>query len=143
MARRRTAAPEAKRGICLRPWIVAMVAALFLVAALVAGNSTRDAVHLWGRYTVPFCAIDCDPPPGQDRVSFLTEVQYLAAMPDQVSILDEDLPARLAEAFARHPRVQKVEEIVLLPKRRVHVRLRFRNRETAGTRASPIPDEPR
>jgi hypothetical protein len=41
-------------------------------------------------------------------------------------VLDDDLPARLAEAFAHHPWVERVEEVTVLPSRRVEARLIYR-----------------
>jgi hypothetical protein len=110
----------------MRIWIITVSAGLSLLGTLVAGIMTRQAVHDWDRYTVAFAEIDCTPPPGQERRDFLAEVQYLAGMPDRSSVLDEDLAPRIAEAFARHPCVEEVERVSLLPGRKVSVRLQFR-----------------
>jgi hypothetical protein len=126
MARRSIGTPEPKGTTAVRAWAVTLVVGLSLFAVFAAGHSTRAAVRNWDRYLVAFADLDCQPPPGQERLGFLAEVQYLAAMPNRLSVLDEDLAPRLADAFALHPRVEKVEEIVVLPKREVHVRLRFR-----------------
>ena len=126
MSGRRAETPEAKERTSLRAWLVPLLAGLSLLAVFVAGPFTRDAVRNWDRYTVAFSEIDCEPPPGQERPDFLAEVQYLAGMPDRLSVLDEDLAAQLADAFGRHPRVENVAAVVVLPKRKVYVRLRFR-----------------
>src|SRR5262249_24765733 len=68
----------------------------------------------------------CLPPPGQELADFLTEVQYLAGFPEQVPLFGDDLAARLAVAFARHPLVVKVEQVIITPKRGVQVRLAYR-----------------
>ena len=138
MARRRTVTPEPKEGTSVRAWVVTLVAGFSLFAVLVAGSFTRDAVRTWERYTVAFSDIDCEAPSGQERLGFLAEVQYLSGMPSRLSVLDEDLGRNIADAFARHPRVEKVEEVVVLPKRELHVRLRFR--PAAGSAAVP-PDK--
>ena len=44
-------------------------------------------------------------------------------MPDTLHLVDEDLPRRLAEAFARHPWVARVEKVVIGPGRQAEVRL--------------------
>jgi hypothetical protein len=99
--------------------------ALVLGAVVLIGELTRAALRDSDRYTLAFTAIDCPPPPAQDRATFLSEVQYLAEMPDQLRLLDDDLARRLAEAFARHPWVERVERVALGPQK-VHVRLAFR-----------------
>jgi hypothetical protein len=118
----------------MRIWIVAAGAGLSLLGILVAGKLTGDTVRDWDRYRIAFADIACTPPPGQERGDFLAEVQYLAGMPDRLSLLEENLAGRLADAFARHPRVEEVEQVTLLPPRRVNVRLRFRD----GPRQSAV-----
>ena len=140
MGRRRAATPEQNEGTSIRAWVVTAVAGLSLFAVLVAGSYTRDAVRNWDRYTMAFSDIDCEAPSGEERLGFLAEVQYLSGMPSRLSVLDEDLGRHIADAFARHPRVEKVEEVVVLPKRELHVRLRFR--PPTGSAAIP-PDKGR
>jgi hypothetical protein len=110
----------------LRIWVVTVGAGLLLLGVVVAGKLTRDAVCNWDRYNIAFAAIDCTSPPGQDRLDFLAEVQYLAGMPNRLSVLDAGLASRIADAFARHPFVEKVEKVSILPTRQVKVRLHFR-----------------
>jgi hypothetical protein len=88
----------------------------------VAGRRLRETERL----TVAFADIECTPPPGQTRADFLEQVQYWAAMPDKLSFRDEDLAERLAGAFARHPRVEKVRQVKMLAPRRILVQLVFR-----------------
>ena len=123
-----------------RVWLVLLCFGLALLAIFAVSQFTYNAVRTWDRYTVAFADIDCVPPPGQARGSFLAEVQYISGMPNQLSILDENLAARLAEAFAQHPRVDKVEKVVLLSTRQVQVRLRFRMPAAADHRSLP-PEE--
>ncbi|OAI50474.1 hypothetical protein AYO44_05605 [Planctomycetaceae bacterium SCGC AG-212-F19] len=78
------------------------------------------------RYLRPFASITCQPPPGEDRSTFLEEVQYLGQAPDHFNLLETELPSRLATAFARHPWVERVERIEITPAQQVAVRLRFR-----------------
>ncbi len=66
------------------------------------------------------------PPPGQTRVEFLEEVQYLSRLPDRIHLLDDDLSELLTAAFARHPWVERVDVITIEPPRKVRVRLTMR-----------------
>jgi hypothetical protein len=110
----------------IRIWIITASAGLSVLAVLSIGVVAREAVHDRDRFTVSFAEINCTPPPGQERHDFLAEVQYLAGMPDRSSILEEGLASRIADAFARHPCVEEVDRVALLPDRPVSVRLRFR-----------------
>jgi hypothetical protein len=100
--------------------------AIFLLALLWMGQAMRERLAHLDRYTIAFSEIDCEPPPDQDRQDFLAEVQYLGALPDRLPLLDETLPSRLADAFARHSAVEKVLEVKVLPSRQVQVRLAYR-----------------
>jgi hypothetical protein len=101
-------------------------AALLVLALIGLSKAAREQLRQHERYTVAFADIDCDAPPGMERAAFLAEVQYLGQFPDRLPSLDEDGPARLAAAFARHPWVEKVEGVRVLPPDRVRVRLTFR-----------------
>jgi hypothetical protein len=103
-----------------------LVAALLLAGLIALGRSARDALRSQDRYAVAFADIDCEPPPGEGRAAFLGEVQYLAGLPERLQVLDDDLPGRLAEAFAWHPWVEKVERVEVVPPGRVRVRLTYR-----------------
>jgi hypothetical protein len=101
--------------------------AVFLLVILWVGQWTRERVAGLERYTVAFADIDCPPPPNQSLPDFLAEVQYLGSLPDRLHILDENLPAQLADAFARHPEVEKVQSVTFVPPGKVRVQLIFRN----------------
>jgi hypothetical protein len=76
---------------------------------------------------VAFADIACEPPPESiDLKTFLAEVQYISGYPDRLALLEENLASRLAAAFARHPCVERVERLEVLPERRVLVRLVYR-----------------
>jgi hypothetical protein len=127
MARKRAETSEPKEQRSVPVWAVTLGIGFSLLAVLAAGKLTRDAVSNWDRYTFAFADIDCTPPPAQARQSFLAEVQYLAGIPDRFSILDEDTATHIAEAFAHHPWVEKVEGIIVEPAtRQVQARLCFR-----------------
>src|SRR5205085_1645284 len=65
-------------------------------------------------------------PRTEEPGAFLGEVQYLGGLPERLALLDDDLPGRLAEAFARHPWVEKVERVEVVPPGRVRARLTYR-----------------
>jgi hypothetical protein len=102
-----------------------------LVAALLGGlvflgKWSLEQIRGQERYAVPFADIDCTPPQGMERGEFLGEVQYYARLPDRIDLLDNELSEKLAAAFARHPWVEKVDGILLVPPRHVEVRLVLR-----------------
>jgi hypothetical protein len=101
-------------------------AVLLLLGVVVAGRATREWLRQQDRAAIAFAAIDCEPPPRMPRAEFLDEVQYLASFPDQIRLLDDDLAERLADAFARHPWVEKVERVEIVPLQQVRVRLTYR-----------------
>src|SRR5262249_56500914 len=92
----------------------------------IRGNRGWESLQQDERCLIPFAAIECVPPPGLERTDFLNDVQYLAGLPERLSLLDEEIMSRLQVAFGRHPWVSGVEEVKLTPPRRVQVRLRFR-----------------
>jgi hypothetical protein len=98
----------------------------FILILVEVGKWTRERVSHLDRYTISFPDIECRRPPAQDQGQFLSEVQYLGDLPDQLHLLDADLAERLADAFARHPWVEKVEEVKIVPPKQIHVRLVFR-----------------
>jgi hypothetical protein len=107
--------------------ILGLAAAALAVGGVVAvGNIARDALGPHDRYLLPFDGIECPTPPGQDRAVFLGEVQYTGRFADRVNVLDPTLPDQLRAAFARHPRVESVGRITVVPPRRVTVELAFR-----------------
>jgi hypothetical protein len=114
-----------------RTWLWQVLAPLIGVGVVLGGiiavgHWTREWLRQEPRSQVSFTAIECAAPPGQTREAFLSEVQYLASLPEQLSLLDLDATARLSEAFARHPWVKTVEGVEVSPAGRVQVRLLFR-----------------
>jgi hypothetical protein len=114
----------------LSPWLQALALlcglGLFAFAVIAVGHYTRTRLQGSDRYMVAFAEIDCTAPANQDRAEFLGEVQQRAGLPAQLHILDDNLASRLADAFAGHPCVEKVEQVAILPGRRIQVRLAFR-----------------
>lgn len=114
-----------------RRWLLPMLApvlaaGLLLAGLIVLGRAALDRVRHDDRYTAAFADIDCEPPGGMTRADFLGEVQYLSEQPGRLRLLDEGLASRLADAFARHPWVERVERVELAPPRLVRVQLRYR-----------------
>src|SRR5438128_885672 len=110
----------------LQTLALVLLAGGFVAGLIVLAHWAREDLRDRERYTVPFADIQCLPPPGMSRADFLDEVQYLASLPRQLPLLDEDLPARLRGAFARHPWVEKVADVVVKAPREVEVRLQYR-----------------
>ena len=121
--------PHAVSSRFVRPLRVAL--ALLLAVGVVAGigwAGRRAGLGLIGRdrYAVRVADLDCPAPPGTDRATFLIEVRYLGNLPEQVSAVDPDLPARLRAAFGQHPWVEAVDAVAVGPGLAVTVRPRFR-----------------
>jgi hypothetical protein len=103
-----------------------LAVAVFLFGLLALDKWARGHLRQDERYTLTFAAIECSPPPGQQKSNFLAEVQYLAGLPETLSLLDDDLPLRLTEGFRRHPWVEAVEELKFGRPPRIEARLRYR-----------------
>jgi hypothetical protein len=110
----------------LKTLFLAFGLGLFLFGLVWLGKWTLGQIRGQDRYTFAFKDIECTPPPGLERNEFLDEVQYVAGLPDRLRLLEKDLSQQLAEAFARHPWVEKVEQVTVEPSRLVRVRLQYR-----------------
>jgi hypothetical protein len=99
---------------------------LLALLLLLGGRFLLDQIRGQDRYRVDFMEIECAAPAGGSRAEFLSEVRYLSEFPERVPLLEDGLTARLARAFARHPWVEKVEEVKIEPPRRILVQLQFR-----------------
>ena len=112
-------------------WLMRSTALVLLVAGFLAcliwlGGWALTQIRDQPRYQVALSDIDCDVPEGMEKQAFLGEVQYLSQLQPDLNVLDDDLRDRLTHAFARHPWVEKVDEVEITPPRTVTVRLRFR-----------------
>jgi hypothetical protein len=124
-------------GKWLLTWLTPLLCVgLVLLGLIVLGKLAHDHLRGLDRYAIRFTDIDCAPPPGASREDFLGEVQYVSSMPDRLHVLDADLPARLSDAFARHPWVEQVERVEIVPPRNVRVRLVYRT----PVLAVPVPE---
>jgi hypothetical protein len=106
---------------------------LVLLGLVFCGKAARESLRPQERYNVRFLDIDCPAPPNLERIDFLSEVQYEASLPSKLYLLDDDLPARLTAAFARHAWVEEVEQVRLIPPSQIKVRLQFRRPVLAVT----------
>lgn len=126
--------------------LLALAAAGAVVAAVLwFGSRAGERVADDPRYAVRFADIQCDPPPGTTRETFLSEVRYLGNGPEAVQAVDPGLADQIAPLFRRHPWVEDVEGVEVSADRAVRVRLRFRTpvllvRVTNGEPATRVVD---
>jgi len=90
------------------------------------GEEARRGIGSRDRYATRFADIECDSPPGLERVAFLSEVRYVATFPESFQSLDPELHAKLKAAFSAHPWVASVEDVSVNAERVVRVKLLFR-----------------
>jgi hypothetical protein len=108
--------------VTARRVLVALAGAALAVGGVLAlGGYLRDTVPARGRHHIAVTDIDCDPPAGKTRTEFLGEVHYYGRLPEQLDAADPALPDRLREAFAKHPKVRRVEKVTVAPPDKVRV----------------------
>lgn len=79
-------------------------------------------------YRLTFSQIQIQPPPDRPvPLNLLEQVRQLADLPDEFSILDENLTTEVARAFRRHPWVAKVARVRKKFPSAVTVELEYRN----------------
>lgn len=119
----------------LREWVqgwawrvlgLVAVLGLGLWGLIAIGSWTRDQLRQQEAYLFPFAEVECPAPPGLERTDFLAEVRYLAEIPVKVPLLEKNLSRRLAQAFALHPWVEKVEGVKIDPPRKIQADLVYR-----------------
>jgi hypothetical protein len=99
---------------------------VLLAGLLLVGAWVRRQLAQQPDQTLSWSDLDCAPPPGLSRRDFLEEVQYLGSLPAQLPLWQKDLAEQLAQAFARHPWVARVEKVEVLPGGPVRVHLVYR-----------------
>jgi len=116
-----------------RPWLFKSVlllslVALFLGGVIWAGRWGLEQLRGRERYQIAFADIECATPAGMEKKKFLEEVQYYAApaLSGQINLLDESLRERLREGFAKHPWVEKVDDVEISPPKQIVVKLTHR-----------------
>jgi hypothetical protein len=110
---------------------VAVLFTLALVVGLVwglsrLGDEARRGIGTRNRYSVRFADIECEPPPGFDRPTFLSEVRYVSKFPELFQSLDPELTSKLNVAFSAHPWVASFNDVLVEPNGTVRVKLRYR-----------------
>jgi hypothetical protein len=103
----------------MRKWVVQAVTPILcglalLLGIIALGRGARAALHDRAGYTIAFHDIDCDPPQGISRGEFLGEVRQLSRQRETLHLLDEDVTARLTQAFAVHPWVESVRRVQIV-----------------------------
>jgi hypothetical protein len=96
-----------------RTLVAVLLAGGVVVGLVQLGRYARDRLEQQRHYTVAIADLRCETPPGMGRAAFLSEVQYLGGLPDQVNLLEPRLAARLTAAFALHPWVERVDGVNL------------------------------
>jgi hypothetical protein len=119
-------APHRLRGLILVGVALVLGGAVLFVALGVVGNVTRARVRDQDRYRFEFAAIECVPEPPRPPATFLSEVQFLGEISDELNLLDDSLAARLADAFRKHPWVETAERVEITPDHHIQVCLRYR-----------------
>ena len=106
------------------------VAAALIVGVVYAivrlGESAGRQVAPRDRYTVAFTDLAVEPPPGLDRLTFLSEAQHLGSAPATLQAVDPNLGATLTAVFSKHPWVAEVVGVSVSPDAAVTVNLKYR-----------------
>jgi hypothetical protein len=102
-----------------------LVSGTILIFNLLGFEAIRH-IGTSGRYRTRFADIQCDPPRGLDRSTFLTEVRYLSGFPEVFHALDETERQQLVAAFAKHPWVESVDGVEVEPGNVVRLKLTYR-----------------
>jgi hypothetical protein len=115
----------------MRKWVAqavvsALAGGLLLAGLLYVGRQAGERLREARRHLAAFAAIECEPQGPLARADFLAEVQYLAGVPDQLDLLDPELPSRLARVFTSHPWVEEVRRVEVAPPGLVRVHLAYR-----------------
>ena len=122
--RQRTAGPLLS--VSLKAAIAASIIVGVVYAVVRLGESAGRQVAPRDRYTVNFTDLAVEPPPGLDRVTFLSEARHLGDGPTTLQAVDEGLPATLAAVFTKHPWVAEFVGVTVSPDAAVTVTLKYR-----------------
>ncbi len=100
---------------------------VLLVGSIVAlSRWGRDYLAGRERYLVAIAEIECDPPEVMDRAKFLDQIHYYSGLPTKLNVLSDDLLDQLHEGFAKHPWVERVEDVEITPPKHIRVKLSYR-----------------
>ncbi len=104
-----------------RVLITAAAAALVVGGIVYLGSYFRDPPRADPSHELSIIQVECEPPAGQTREAFLMEVHYYGQLPEKLDARDASLPEKLKAAFAKHPKVERVEKVTIVPPNRVRV----------------------
>lgn len=95
-------------------WLVLPAVALLLTAALLwfAWRQVRDDVLGGPQYQVTYDNIHLSPPPAWVRSDIKEQALRDASLDEPLSLLDPELPGRVARALELHPWVAKVDRVL-------------------------------
>ena len=79
------------RGVSGSIAITVAAAALLIGTIVELGSSAQESIASDKRYFVSISEIECNPPPGQDRIAFLDQVHYYGQLPESLHVLNPDL----------------------------------------------------
>lgn len=113
-------------GIVLKALLALGLVALMIGGLGYLGRKAGEAVSHLERYAVPVSSIQLTPPPGQERLDFLTEVRFQSHLPDRVQAVAPDLKDTLTAAFRKHPWVEDVLSVSVDPDRTIRMELVYR-----------------
>jgi hypothetical protein len=113
-------------GHFLKLLLVCGLAIAFVAGLGWLGQNAANRIADKTRYAVPVTSIRFDRPPHTSTPIFLTEVRYLAGLPETVQSIDPVLPTRLSAAFCRHPWVESVTNTTIAPDGGIQVNLKYR-----------------
>ena len=106
--------------------LVLLLAVGFVAGLIWLGRWGLEQLRGQDRYLVDVGEIEVEPPAGLERAEFLGQVQYESRLSAKLDLLDEELPLKLRDAFAKHPWVEKVDAVRPEPPRRIAVKLTYR-----------------
>ena len=118
---------ERMRRALFRPRVLMSVALLVcstVVVPMIAG--WLPDLSRRSEYRFRTRAIQISAPPESVPDDLLEQVIHQAGLPEEMSVLDEDLAAVIAEAFARHPWIKQVVRVRKFAPAGVHVELKYR-----------------
>jgi hypothetical protein len=95
--------------------LVLAAVAIFVAFLLWLHPTLLDRLRGTESYRLAITEVKCEAPASLSRTQFLEEVQYYAALPERLDLLEAGLDEKLKGAFSRHPWVERVEKVRVSP----------------------------